>query len=108
MKLVVAIIHDEDAHDLMTALGEAKIGVTKLASTGGFLRAGNTTVIIGVEKGLVESVLEIIKENCKVRKEITTTTSMMTEASGFMAMPMEVTVGGATVFILDVSQFHKF
>lgn len=108
MKLVVAIIHDEDAHDLMAALSEAKIGVTKLASTGGFLRAGNTTVIIGVEVALVDQVLEIIKDNCKVRKEITTTSAMMSEASGFMTMPMEVVVGGATVFILDVAQFVRF
>lgn len=108
MKLVVAIIHDEDAHDLMMALGDAKIGVTKLASTGGFLRAGNTTVIIGVEVPLVDQVLELIKENCKVRKELTTTSTMMSEASGFMTMPMEVTVGGATVFIMDVSQFIRY
>ncbi len=108
MKLVVAIIHDEDAHDLMTALNKAKIGVTKLASTGGFLRAGNTTVIIGVEAAQVDRVMDLIRDNCKVRKEITTTSSIMNEASGFMAMPMEVTVGGATVFVMDVSTFVKF
>lgn len=108
MKLVVAIIHDEDAHDLISALSEASIGVTKLASTGGFLRAGNTTVLAGVEAGQVDLVLEKIKENCKVRKEITTSAAMMSEASGFMTMPMEVTVGGATVFVLDVSQHFKF
>jgi uncharacterized protein YaaQ len=108
MKLVVAIIHDEDAHDLILALSEAKFGVTKLASTGGFLRAGNTTILVGVEVGQVDLVLEKIKENCKVRKEITTSSAMMSEASGFMTMPIEVTVGGATVFILDVSQYFKF
>lgn len=108
MKLVVAIIHDEDAHDLILALSEAKFGVTKLASTGGFLRAGNTTILVGVEADQVDLVLEKIKENCKVRKEITTSSAMMSEASGFMTMPIEVTVGGATVFILDVSQHFKF
>lgn len=108
MKLIVAIIHDEDAHDLISALSETKIGVTKLASTGGFLRAGNTTLLAGVEIDQVDVVLEKIKENCKVRKEITTSTAMMAETSGFMTMPIEVTVGGATVFILDVSQHFKF
>ena len=108
MKLVVAIIHDEDAHDLISALSEAKFGVTKLASTGGFLRAGNTTILVGVEVEQVDQVLEKIKENCKVRKQITTSSAMMSEASGFMTMPMEVTVGGATVFVLDVSSHYKF
>ncbi len=108
MKLVVAIVHDEDAHDLVLALSESKFGVTKLASTGGFLRSGNTTLLIGVEAGLVEQVLEKIKENCKVRKEITASSAMMSEASGFMTMPMEVTVGGATVFVLDVASHFKF
>ena len=108
MKLIVAIIHDEDAHELILALSEAKFGVTKLASTGGFLRAGNTTVIIGVEVAQVDTVLGIIRDNCKVRKEITTSAAMMSEASGFMSMPMEVTVGGATLFVLDVSQYLKF
>lgn len=108
MKLVIAIIHDEDAHELILALSEAKFGVTKLATTGGFLRAGNTTVLIGVEAILVDNVLNIIRENCKVRKEVTTSAAMMSEASGFMSMPMEVTVGGATVFVVDVAQYHKF
>lgn len=108
MKLVIAIIHDEDAHELILALSEAKFGVTKLATTGGFLRAGNTTVLIGVEAVQVDNVLSIIRDNCKVRKEITTSAAMMSEASGFMSMPMEVTVGGATVFIVDVAQYHKF
>lgn len=108
MKLIIAIVHDEDAHDLSEALGQVKIGVTKLASTGGFLRSGNTTMLIGIEADRIEEALEKIKENCKVRKEITTSSSIISEAGGFMTMPLEVTVGGATVFIMDVEQYLKF
>lgn len=108
MKLIIAIIHDEDAHDLLTALSKAQIGVTKLSSTGGFLRAGNRTLLIGVEEARVELALAIIKENCKERKEVTTTSSIISEAGGFMAMPLEVTVGGATVFIVNAEQHYKF
>lgn len=107
MKLIIAIVHDEDAHELAHALNMRQIGMTKLSSTGGFLRAGNTTLLIGVEEDRVDLVLEVIQKNCKRRKELTTTSSMLSEA-GFMAMPLEVTVGGATVFILDVDQHHKF
>lgn len=107
MKMVMAVIHDEDAHDLMKALTESGFGVTKLASTGGFLKAGNTTVFVGVKKEQVDKVLEIIKEKCKCRKEITTTSSIMGDAGGFVTMPIEVTVGGATVFVLDVEDYLK-
>lgn len=108
MKLIIAIIHDEDAHELITRLNEAGFGVTKLASTGGFLKAGNTTVLIGVDQTHVETVMTLIGESCKTRKEVTTTTSIISEAGGFMTMPIEVTVGGATVFVVDVERHFKF
>lgn len=108
MKLVIAIVHDEDTQDLISKLNETGIGVTKLASTGGFLKSGNTTVLIGVPKAQVELVLKIIGDMCKTRKEVTTTTSIISEAGGFMTMPIEVIVGGATIFVVDVEQNIKF
>lgn len=107
MKLVVAIIHDEDSQDLVEKLTEENYGVTKLASTGGFLKSGNTTLLIGVEKEKVDDVIQIIKDICKTRKEITTTTPMVGDNSGFMAIPIEVVVGGATIFVLDIEKFEK-
>lgn len=108
MKLVVAIIHDEDNHELIKKLSKREFSITKLASTGGFLKTGNTTLIIGTEKERVDEVLEIIEEVCKTRKEYTMTSSMIGETSSFMGQPIEVSVGGATVFVLDVDQFVKF
>lgn len=108
MKMVVAIIHDEDAHEVVGELNKKDFSVTKLASTGGFLKSGNTTLIIGVKKELVSEVIEIIKAICKSRTEITTASTVMGDSGSFVSMPLEVLVGGATVFVLDVDQHYKF
>ncbi|MEW9123688.1 MAG: cyclic-di-AMP receptor [Thermotaleaceae bacterium] len=108
MKLIVAIIHDEDSHDVMEKLTDLSYRVTKLASTGGFLRAGNTTLLVGVEKERVQDVVEVIKSTCKSRKEIAPAPAPMMGSSGvFMSFPIEVQVGGATIFVLNVDQFEK-
>ncbi|MGM0378788.1 MAG: cyclic-di-AMP receptor [Bacillota bacterium] len=105
MKLIVAVIHDEDSHDVIKKLSKNDYGVTKLSSTGGFLKTGNTTLMIGVDEDEVSHVIDIIKEKCQTRKEYTMATSMIGEASTFMGEPVEVTVGGATIFVLDVDNF---
>ncbi|WP_066503967.1 cyclic-di-AMP receptor [Abyssisolibacter fermentans] len=109
MKLVIAIVQDEDAHKLLDKLMENNFGVTKLASTGGFLRSGNTTLIIGVQKEKVDEVLNIIKDLCKSRKQITSYPATTTWSMGsYVPYPVEVQVGGATVFVVDVEEFKKF
>ena len=109
MKLVLAIIHDEDAHKLTTALNKNNIQVTKLASTGGFLRVGNTTMLIGVEEERIEQVLNIIHEKCQTKKQMTIANQPYSSSpEGYIPYPIEVTAGGATVFVIDVEQFHKF
>lgn len=108
MKLIVAIIHDEDAKNLMDKLTEQSYRVTKLASTGGFLRAGNTTLLVGVEASKVDAVIEIIKDKCKSRKEIAPTpTPIMGNTGVYVSYPIEVNVGGATIFVLDVDRFER-
>lgn len=108
MKLVVAIVHDEDAHELVRSLTEGGYGVTKLATTGGFLRSGNTTLLIGVEKEKLESVMETISDICKTRKGVISPPSPVLGSTGiYVPTPMEVTIGGATVFVLDVDSFIK-
>ena len=105
MKLIIAIVHDEDGSRLTDTLSKNSIQVTKLASTGGFLRAGNVTFMIGTEDDKVSEVIEIIKSVCRSRTEIVapSTVSMATAIS----WPIEVTVGGATLFVLDIERFEK-
>ena len=109
MKLVLAIIHGEDAGRLTTALNKEGFQVTKLASTGGFLRVGNTTMLIGVEEDRLDEALKIVHERCQTKKQMTIANQPYTSTpEGYIPYPIEVTAGGATVFVLDVEQFHKF
>lgn len=108
MKLILAIIQDEDAHDVISALNDAKFQVTRLNTKGGFLRSGNTTLMTGVEKEKVDEVLKIIEENSKARTQYASLPSSVGAMHGFILAPIEVKVGGATVFVLDVEQFHKY
>ena len=109
MKLIVAIVQDEDASRLITQLMSEGYGVTKLATTGGFLRAGNTTLLVGVEDDKLDGAKTIIEKVCKSRKQITSAPSAVTGTAGvYMPYPVEVTVGGATLFVLDVEQFQKY
>lgn len=110
MKLVIAIVQDEDTSRLVNQLMKNGYGVTKLATTGGFLRAGNTTLLIGVNDDRLQCVMNIIEQVCKSRKQMTTAPSSlgsMGSMPGMSSYPVEVTVGGATVFVLSVDQFVK-
>lgn len=109
MKLVIAVVQDDYASELIDIITDEGYGVTKLATTGGFLKAGNTTLMIGVKKEEVEKVTSIIKEVCKRRKQIVTTPSPVTGSTGiYVPYTVEVEVGGATIFVVDVDQFIKF
>lgn len=102
MKLVVAIVQDQDSPNLIEDLTDQQFRVTKLASTGGFLKAGNTTLLIGVEDSQVEIVKNIIDENCKTREITTSLLTMNIPGDTYIPYPLEVKVGGATVFVLNV------
>lgn len=108
MKLVIAIVQDEDAPKLIDNLMGNNFRVTKLATTGGFLKSGNTTLLIGVEDEKRDDVLNIINKLCKSRKRVTTSPTPTTWSSGvYMPYPVEVQVGGATIFVVDVEKFEK-
>ena len=68
MKLIIAIVQDEDASRLVSSLMNEGFGVTKLATTGGFLRAGNTTLLVGVEDERFDGAMAVIEKVCKSRK----------------------------------------
>ena len=109
MKLIIAIVQDEDSGRLLSGLMDKGFGVTKLATTGGFLRAGNTTMLIGVQDEQVQDAIDAIESVCKSRKQMTTPaqTGNGVAAGGYVPFPVEVTVGGATLFVLSVDQFLK-
>lgn len=108
MKMVIAIVQDDDAIDLVEGLTERGFRVTKLATTGGFLKSGNTTILVGVEDDKVDEVVSVIKDICKKRKEVVATPSPFSGNSDmYIQYPVEVQVGGATVFVLDVDQFLR-
>ena len=108
MKLIVAIVQDEDASRLVNNLMSDGFGVTKLATTGGFLRAGNTTLLIGVDDEKYADAMAIIERVCKSRKQMASAPTSVGGVSGvYSPYPIEVTVGGATVFVLTVDQFVK-
>jgi len=109
VKLIIAVVQDQDSHKLMNALVRENFRATKLASTGGFLRVGNTTFLIGVEDERVEEVLEIIRKNCESREQlISPLPPLGGHAESYVPYPVEVQVGGATVFVLPVEAFHHF
>ena len=110
MKLIIAIVQDEYASRLINKLMNEGFGATKLATTGGFLRSGNTTLLTGVEDEKIETVMGIIEKTCKSRKQMAPVHTPITGSAGMYvpAYPVQVTVGGAIVFVLDVEQFHKF
>lgn len=108
MKLVIAIVQDDDSLDLVEAITEEGFRVTKLATTGGFLKSGNTTLLIGVEKDKVENVISVIEDVCKTRKQLISTPTPLNANGGvYMSYPVEIQVGGATVFVVDVDKFVK-
>ncbi len=106
MKMVLAIINSDDANTVVTNLTKSGFSVTKLATTGGFLKTGNTTILVGVENDLLDSVLEIINKHSHKRKQMIPSTSDF--GIGMIpAVPVEVSIGGATIFVMDVERFEK-
>ena len=107
MKLVVAIVLDYDASQLLDAITQAGFRATRIGSTGGFLRVGNTTLLIGVEDYQVGRVLRLIETNCRERTEVVQPEIIGDIHEWYPPELVEVTVGGATVFVLDVERFER-
>ena len=110
MKLIIAIVQDEDASRLISQMMNDGFGVTKLATTGGFLKSGNTTLLVGVDDSRFQDCLAIIEKVCKSRKQIAPSPSPMAGSAStgaYVPYPIEVMVGGATVFVMNVEQFIK-
>ena len=108
MKLVIAVVHDEDAGELVDTLTDKDYRVTRLHSTGGFLKQANATVMLGVEDTQVDDVLAVIRETCHARSQyINPMPPLMEPGEFYMPYPVEVEVGGATVFVMPVERFAR-
>ncbi|MDX9849250.1 MAG: cyclic-di-AMP receptor [Anaerolineaceae bacterium] len=88
MKMIIAIVRDRDTNPVSTALTSSEFRVTHIASTGGFLRRGNSTIFIGVEDEKVDQALEIIRTN--------------------LEPPDDPEQKRATIFVLNVNHFTHF
>ena len=110
MKLVYAIVRNDNEDDVTAALNAEHFIITKLSTVGGFLRKGNVTLLVVTEDDKVQLVIDTIKKECGESQEITVNmpyisgTGMMNSST----VPVKVKIGGATVFVTDVERFEKF
>ena len=106
MKLVYAIVNNDDTYTVNKGLQKAGLRATKLSSTGGFLMAGNTTFMICCQDNEVETVVDVIKQHSRKRKQFVPS-SAVTEPDGNPSVPVEVSIGGATIFVTDIERFEQ-
>jgi uncharacterized protein YaaQ len=108
MKLVITIVADADADGLIRAMVERGYPATKIGSTGGFLRRGNTTLLSGIEDDLVDDVISLVRELCPIRTELLPISTIpLAGEMPFLNEPLEVRAGGAVIFVLDIARFER-
>lgn len=107
MKLVIAIVNKDDSGKLTANLNNAGFMSTKLSTTGSFLKAGNVTFLIGVEDEKVDDCLDVMRDCCSKRTQMVSTGAGSHMDQFFTSLPVEITVGGATVFVVDIDKFVK-
>jgi uncharacterized protein YaaQ len=109
MKMIYAIIQSADSNNVTELLNKEGFVVTKLATTGGFMRKGNTTLLVGTKEEHVQKVIEIIKKECGERKHVKYNLPYSENPSMIsgMLVPVTVDVGGAVIFVVDVERFEK-
>jgi uncharacterized protein YaaQ len=108
MKLILTIVQEKDSRRLMEALVAAEYQATMLASTGGFLREGNATILVGTEDNKVEDVLAVVQKTCHIREQLVSPLPPVVEpVDSYITYPVKVQVGGAIVFVLDIVRMTK-
>lgn len=107
MKLILAIVHNDDNVLVSSSLTKAGFHVTKIASTGGFLMSGNTTFIMGVEDDQVDCAIDIISKYSKKRMQSVVNDIALATGNVSANIPIEVQVGGGTVFVMNIERFER-
>lgn len=107
MKMITAVVNKKDANEVCDSLTRHSVSFTKLATTGGFLRSSNTTLLIGVEDDMLQDVLGMIRRHCSTRHQAVPSAPPIEGGHMYSSYPVEITVGGAIVFVTDVAYFEK-
>ena len=107
MKLVFAVINQEDKAAVVQNLIDGGFESTWLSTAGGFLGSRNVTMMTGVEEARLDELIEIIRVNCHSREQIISSSASWQEREGGVGLPVKIKVGGATVFVADAEQFWK-
>lgn len=105
MKLIMAIVSSDDSRDVLDRLTKNGFRATVISTTGGFLREGNTTLFVGTEDQKVPQAVEVLRQTCQRRTQWVSPLPTLEGPGLEMSEPIEVSVGGAVIFVLDVSQF---
>ncbi len=106
MQAMIAIVQSEDAEAAIDRLKPLDLPhISRIASSGGFLRQGNAALWIGVPPGRMGQVMEVLKDTCQRRT--TYVPAQLEVAQLASAFPVEVEIGGATVFVCDVERFEE-
>ncbi|MBC8450207.1 MAG: cyclic-di-AMP receptor [Chloroflexi bacterium] len=108
MKLIMSIVNHEDSRGLLEGLMQRGFQATVISTTGGFLREGNATILVGTEDDKVEEVLRIIRERCRTRTRYISPLPLLMEPGELpVTSPVEVQVGGGTSLVLNVERWEK-
>lgn len=111
MKMIFAIVRSSDADHVVRHLSREGYFVTRLSSEGGFLRQGNVTLMSGVQDDQVDRVIEIVKKECGPHQRVTVNVPHVSESGAIVnyaaAAPMTVELGGATIFVVDITRFER-
>ena len=112
MKLIMAIVNKADSKAVIKNLMANGFQVTKLASSGGFLKAGNVTLLCGMHNEGIDKCLKIIEATCKAKtytsKNLTPESNSLFDVNKGTLTPCEIVFGGATVFVLNVEKSVKY
>ncbi len=107
MKLLVGIVNNDDANELLNEMNKLSFQATKLSTSGGFLKTGNVTFLVGVEDERVDELVSVFENCCSRRTQMVPTAPPFIGEGFLSAAPVEITIGGATIFILDIDKFLK-
>jgi uncharacterized protein YaaQ len=109
VKLAICIVHNRDKNKITDELVRAGFKFTIVGSTGGFLREGSSTFLIGLEDSELPALRAVVEQNCCAREQMVNVSAFEPGPPGaFIPSPVKVPVGGAVLFVMNVDEFHRF